>query len=148
MKKRWLLVPIVAAVIAFAAVGGVALAQGDDEGADSPLSSFASRVASILGLDEATVQNAFDQARSEMQDEALQQRLDNMVEQGQITEEQADEYYTWYQSRPEGMPFGDFGGRGFGKGGMRGGMGWGGPCGRGFGGLAPESSITPSSSQT
>jgi len=146
MKKRWLLVPIVAAVIAFAVMGGVALAQGNDESAGSPWSSFASRVASILGLDEATVQDAFDQARSEMQDEALQQRLDNMVERGLINPEQADEYYEWYQSRPEGMPFGGFGGRGFGRGGMWGGMKWRGPCGPGFGGLAPEGSTTPSSS--
>jgi hypothetical protein len=139
MKKRGLLVPIVAAVIAFAVMGGVALAQGDNESAGSPWSSFASRVASILGLDEATVQDAFDQATSDMQDEALQ---------GQITQEQADEYYTWYQSRPEGMPFGGFGGRGFGRGGMWGGMKWGGPCGHGSGGLTPEGSTTPSSSQT
>ena len=72
MKKRWLFVPIVAGVVALAIMGGTALAQSGDESAGSPWSGFTSRVASILGLDEATVQDAMDQAREEMQDEALQ----------------------------------------------------------------------------
>lgn len=135
MKKKWLLVPIVAAVIALAVMGGTALAQGDSStNTSSPWSTFAGKVASILGLDEATVQNAMDQARKEIQNEALQARLDALVESGKLTQEQADQYYQWYQSRPEGIDGGLMGG--FGKGGRFGGRGWGGmrfgggPCGQ------------------
>jgi hypothetical protein len=142
MKKRWLIVPIVAGVVALAIMGGTALAQSGDESTGSSWSSFTSRVASILGLDEATVQDAMDQAREEMQNEALQAQLDYQVEQGWITQEQADEFAEWHQARPEGVsPRGGFGGggRGFHRGGRFGGPG---PCGSGLGQFAPEGSPT------
>lgn len=147
MKKKWLLVPVVAAVIALAVMGGTALAQGDSSSStSSPWSTFAGKVASILGLDETTVQNAMDQAQKEIQDEALQARLDSLVEQGTITQDQADQYYQWYQSRPEGIDGGL--GLGFGKGGHFGGRGGGGmrigggPCGQ-WGGTDSDSTTTP-----
>ena len=140
MKKRWLFIPIVAGVVALAIMGGTALAQSGDESADSPWSGFTSRVASILGLDEATVQGAMNQAREEIQNEALRARLDYQVEQGWITQEQADEFAEWHQSRPEGLfPRGGFGGRGFHRGGHFGGFG---PCGSGIDKFAPEGSPT------
>ena len=124
MKKRWFLVPILAGVLAISITGGVALAQDDGTGIGSPWSKIASKVAVILGLEEADVQAALDQAAREIQDEALQQKLDCMVEEGRLTPEQADEYGQWSQSRPEGIaPFGGFGGRGFHRGGMMGGSG-------------------------
>lgn len=127
MKKHWLLVPILVGVLALGITGGIALAQGGGTGDASPWSSFTSRVAAILGLDEAKVQDAFDQAARDMQDEALRERLDNQVEQGRLSQEQADEYYEWYQSRPEGLlspglPFGGFRGPWFDRGGMWGGL--------------------------
>ncbi|MCI0440716.1 MAG: hypothetical protein L0177_16545 [Chloroflexi bacterium] len=120
MKKRWFLAPVAIAILALGVLtAGVALAQEAETEEDSVISSLASRVAAILGLDEATVQDALDQARTEIQDEALQNRLAELVEQGVITQEQADEYLEWYQARPEGIP--GFGpgrhGRGFGFGG-------------------------------
>ena len=45
-------------------------------------------------------------------DEALQARLDKLVEAGRITQEQADELKAWYDERPEGVPGLGFG---FGK---------------------------------
>ena len=123
MKKRfWLTGTIVAAVMVLGIMGGVAMAQGDG---DSEKQSFAARVADILGLDETTVQEAMDEAREEMREEALQAKLDWLVENGHMTQEQADEYKTWIESKPEGLSpklFGGFGkkhhrfkGRGWGK---------------------------------
>ena len=87
--------------------------------------AFAARVADILGLDETTVQDAIDQAKAEMQEEALQAKLDRLVENGHMTQEQADEYKTWIESKPEGLSPKMFGG--FGKKHHRfGGRGWGG----------------------
>jgi hypothetical protein len=76
---------------------------------------IASRVAAKLGLDEAQVKDAFNQAVREMEDEALQQKLDRMVERGRVSQEQADEYRQWYLSRPDG-PIPDFPFRRFGRG--------------------------------
>jgi hypothetical protein len=85
-------------------------------------------VATILGLDETDVQDAFDQAGREMEDDALHRSLDRKVERGRLTQEQADEYEGWYQSRPESLSprpsFRGFGHRGFFGGRMMGGRGW------------------------
>ena len=127
MRKRyWLTGTIVAAVMVLGIMGGVAMAQEtSDEDGDSERQSFAARVADILGLDETTVQDAIDQARAEMQEEALQAKLDRLVENGHMTQEQADEYKTWIESKPEGLSPKMFGG--FGKKHHRfGGRGWGG----------------------
>jgi hypothetical protein len=123
MKKR-LLLPVAATMIVISIVtGGAIMAQENGSGKTPVIESFASRVAAILGLDEAQVQDAMDQARREMQDEALQRKLDSMVERGWLTQEQSDEYWQWYQSRPEGIW--EFGGPGpgFGFGGHGHGMG-------------------------
>ena len=121
-RKRWFVVSLMAAVMAVGITTGVVMAQGsgDPEG-DSPFKSFVSRVAEILGIDEAQVQEAIDQAAREIQDERLQQKLDRLVESGRLTQEQAVEYRDWIQSRPEGLSprfgfrrFGGFGG-GFGS---------------------------------
>jgi hypothetical protein len=92
-------------------VGGVAFAQegdGTEDGESKP--SLSQRVAGILGLDETTVESAFEQAAQEQMDEAVKSRLDGLVEAGTLTRAEADEIYQWYQSRPEAlskiMPFG------------------------------------------
>ena len=118
MKKRWLFSALLVVVLTIGISGGVVLAQEGDGDGDSPLKSLVSRVAAILGLEEAEVQSAFDQAAGEMQNEALQQRMDRAVEEDRLDQEQADEYMQWYQSRPESIfpeiPFRKFGPRGFG----------------------------------
>ena len=114
-KPRWLVAGLLVGILTAGIMGGTVLAHtsGDDGG--SPIQSLASRVADILGLDEADVQGALEQARTEMRSDILQHRLDYQVEQGLITQEQADEYLEWYQARPEGLSprhhrgFGGFG---------------------------------------
>ena len=128
MRKRWIIVPMIAGLLALGIMGGTAAAQsaGGSDGA-SPVRGLLSRVASILGIEQSQVEDAFQQAAQEMKLERVQSKLDYMVEQGRITQEQATEYFEWYQSRPDigiGRGFG-FGGRGFGQH-MRGRKGFGG----------------------
>ena len=101
-RRRWIFVPLTVAVLVLGLTAGAVLAYGNGNG-DGALGSFVSRVASILGLDEAQVQDAFDQAARDIQDDRLQQRLDRLVESGHLTQEQADEYREWMDSRPEGI---------------------------------------------
>ncbi len=114
MRRRWLFGGLLAGVLAIGITGGTVLALGGGEKAAHE--SFVSRVAAILSLDEAQVQEAFSQATDEIRDEAQQTRLDSLVEIGRLTREQADEYMEWYQARPEVLPrqgrFGPFGGHG------------------------------------
>jgi hypothetical protein len=53
-----------------------------------------------IALDPQQLKNAFTQAQSEMQDEALQSRLEKLVNEGKITQGEADQYLQWWQSRP------------------------------------------------
>ncbi len=96
--------PIAIAMGAVAVISfSVALAQGNGEG-DSNASKLAIKVAVILGLDTAVVDDAIKQARRELRDEAGQKKLNALVEKGRLTQEQADEYLNWIQSKPEGIP--------------------------------------------
>lgn len=89
---------LVAALVAVGVMGGTVLAQSADE---NPVQSFAERVAEILGLDSATVENAMEQAKSDIAEERVQAWLDKMVAADKATQEQADAYMDWYEARPE-----------------------------------------------
>jgi hypothetical protein len=76
-----------------------------------------------VAIDPQQLKNAFTQAQGEMQGEALQSRLEKLVNEGKITQAEADQYLQWWQSRPNiELP----GLGGYGRGG---GMMWGGGCG-------------------
>lgn len=65
-----------------------------------------SRVVEILNNDGITINeqqllDAFVQAREELARENLSDRLDKLVEQGRLSQEQADEIKEWWSQRPE-----------------------------------------------
>ena len=104
MKKLRIIIPLAVAVVAVAVISfSVALAQ-ENENSDSNASELAIKIAEILGLDAAVVDDAIRQASEELKDEAIQKKLNALVEKGQLTQEQADEYLNWIQSKPEGIP--------------------------------------------
>ena len=106
MRKGLIFVSLIVGVLALALTGGAVLAQSDDSDSDSRKGKFAERVASILGLESSQVEDAMKQARTELRDEWLQEKLDALVESGKITQEQADEYKAWVEARPEGAFWG------------------------------------------
>ena len=59
------------------------------------------RVAEILDIDQQELEDAFKQAMGEKCQEALDTRFQKMVEEGEMTQAQADEYKDWLQSRPD-----------------------------------------------
>jgi len=104
MRKLRIIIPIAIAVVAIATISiSVVLAQENEKG-ESNASRLAAKVAVILGLDTAVVDDAIKQARRELRDEAGQKKLNALVEKGRLTQEQADEYLNWIQSKPEGIP--------------------------------------------
>jgi hypothetical protein len=129
MKKLLVYGPIAMALIAALAVGIPAAVAADSAAGAStetaitdeqrPGQEIFSRVAEILNIDEATVSDAFQQATQEMMTERQQERLQNAIDNGLITEEEATEIQAWMDSRPaalEGM--GPLGGEGQGRGRM------------------------------
>lgn len=120
-RKRWIIASVLTGVLAVGVfTAGLVAAQVAD---DSKGNRFTARVAQILDLDEDTVSDAMAQASRELREESAQEKLDELVAAGEITQEEADEYMAWIQSAPEGI----YGmkGRGFGRGhhGKRGGHG-------------------------
>ena len=65
------------------------------------------RVAAILGIEQQTVEDAFEQARDEMQEEAMDRYLQNLVDEGIISEKEAAEYKAWLESRPDTKEYTD-----------------------------------------
>ena len=122
MRKRWIIVSVVMAALAIAITGGAIMAQDEDEDSSK---TFAGRVAEILGLEEDTVADAMKQAKEDMRDEAVKAKLDALVEDGKMTQEDANAYLEWLQSEPD-VDFGGGFGRGFhGKRGFSRKHGWG-----------------------
>ena len=101
MRKRWIIVMAITVVLAGVITGGAVMAQEGGSAEKEARQSFASRVASILKLEESVVQDALSEARKDMQNEGYQKRLDQMVEKGRLTQGQADQQYNWFESRPD-----------------------------------------------
>ena len=139
-RKKFLLVGLLAAVLLIGSIGGVALAtdNGDDSQPEARYGALWDRVSEVyeqktgVALDQEALKAAFAQAQSdmraevlqklrEMETEALQNRLQNLVDEGKITQGEADQYLEWWQSRPDVSV-------GFSFRGMGGPRGWGGRC--------------------
>jgi hypothetical protein len=107
-SKKFILVVLLVVVVA-AGIGGAVLAadNGDGSQLETQRQAFIDRVLEIyeeqtgVVIDQEVLRDAFAQAKSEQLDEALQNRLDSLVEQGEITQQQADEFLEWWQSRPD-----------------------------------------------
>lgn len=118
-KKVVLLAALAIAAIIGSVVAGVTLAQsgsGNETQANTQYEALLNKVATIyqqntgVTIDPQQLGTAFTQAQKEMQNEALQTWLQNLVTQGKITQTQADQYLQWWQSRPNtpllGLPRG------------------------------------------
>jgi len=64
------------------------------------------RAAEILGIDKEDLENAFKQAQSGFQEQALDTRLQGLVNQGTWTQQQADAFKAWIKARPDVPPLG------------------------------------------
>ena len=103
-SKKFIIIAVLAAIVLVGSLAGVALAQTDTDG--SALSkTLLGRVATILGIDQQKVEDAFTQARNEIREETLDNHLKNLVERGSITQEQADQYKAWLELKPDMAPF-------------------------------------------
>jgi hypothetical protein len=139
-RRKWF-IPVVLLPILLAggiAGGVVAAADNTSNNATKDQSQstngyqrFLDRVCAIyeentgVAIDPGQLKDALAQARGKIQDEALQSWLQKVVDEGKITQEEADQYLEWWQSRPDvtfglGLRLGTRCGRGSGD--------WGGPC--------------------
>jgi hypothetical protein len=114
-KRKWFIPVVVVSVLLIGGiVGGVVVAgsdnttnTGDQSQTTNRCQALLDRVCAIyeektgVAIDSEQLKDALKQARSEMQDAALGNWLQNLVNKGEITQEEADQYLQWWQSRPE-----------------------------------------------
>jgi hypothetical protein len=128
-RSKKFIVAAVMAVVLVGSISGVALAtdNGDDSQPEAEHGALLERVCEIyqgntgVAIDQEALQDAFAQAQSEMRAAAMENRLQQLVDDGEITQEEADQYLEWWESKPD-VSIG-LGSRV--HGGMR---GFGGPC--------------------
>ena len=101
-SKRILLIALIVGLVLFGGTVGIVLAQTGSTSPD-PTKTLLGRVATILKIDQTTLESAFAQARQAMQEE----RLQNLVKEGKITQQQMDQYKQWSQSRPNTKTYQD-----------------------------------------
>ena len=104
ISKKFIIVSLLSAVVLVGSIGGIVLAQTEN-GDDSQPKTLLARVAEKLGLGQQELEDAFAEARSEMRAEALDSRLQKLVDEGKITQDEAAQYKAWWQARPDMEPF-------------------------------------------
>jgi hypothetical protein len=70
-------------------------------GSDAVLDRLAQEVASILGMEQQDIIDAFHRVQRESIDEKHLKELDGFISEGYLTAEQADRYYQWFLLRPD-----------------------------------------------
>ena len=109
-SKKFIIGALLATVVLVGGIGGAVLAQTGDEDVSQPAAqheALLERVTEIyqentgVAIDPQQLKDAFTQASSEMRIEALQSHLQDLVDQGKITQEQADQYLEWWESKPD-----------------------------------------------
>jgi hypothetical protein len=104
-KKKWLIIGVLCVVVLAGVLGGFAIASAND--GDSAGKTLMDKVAEIYqkntgtALDAQELQKAFTEAGSSLRLEMRDQMLQKLVDDGKITQEQADAWKTWLDARPD-----------------------------------------------
>jgi len=112
-RKKFIVIAVLVAVMLAGSIGGVLLAADDEDDSqpEARCGALWDKVSEIyeqktgVALDQEALKDAFAQAQSEMRTEALDSYLQNLVDQGKITEEEADQFKAWLQAKPDMEPF-------------------------------------------
>jgi hypothetical protein len=111
-SKKFIIIAVLAVLVLGGTLGGVAIAQADDQNANTTptatanVTTFLDKVAEIyknntgVTIDPQQLQQAITEARQAIRGEALDNYLKKLVADGKITQEQADQFKAWWDARP------------------------------------------------
>lgn len=114
-KRKWFVPVVVVSILLIGGItGGVVAAASDSSINAEEQIEAANRYQLLLdracaiyeeetgmAIDQEQLKDALKQARQEMRQEALGNWLQKLVDDGEITQEEADQLLEWWQSRPD-----------------------------------------------
>jgi len=107
-SKKLIIIEVLILITLLATVGLITVAYANNGNTNqNNTTSLMEKVAEIYkantgtAIDPQQLENAFTQARQEMRSETLDEYLQKLVEEGKITQEQADEFKAWLDARPD-----------------------------------------------
>ncbi|MGD9143800.1 MAG: hypothetical protein PVG61_08135 [Dehalococcoidia bacterium] len=109
--RKITLIVLLAVVAVIGTIGGVTLAQSDDEGttttAETERFAYLERMAEIyqektgVALDVDALKESFCQAGEEMREQIRNQFRQRLIDEGVFTEEELTELEDWWAARPD-----------------------------------------------
>ena len=108
-NKKIILIEILTVVVLVGTLGGIAVAKANDDNSTQALANSTNlweKVAEIyqqntgVAIDSTELEKAFDQAKTVIATDARATFLQKLVDEGKITQEQADQYKAWLDSKP------------------------------------------------
>ncbi len=117
MRKRWFVIAASVAMLSIALVGGTALANGSpakaigsafhhgsghhDRAGKGNRADVLARVAEIIDIEQDTLEAAFKTAWDERAETRFDARIDELVADETLTQDEGDAAKTWFEDRPE-----------------------------------------------
>jgi hypothetical protein len=111
ISKKFMIIGLMCVVVIGGTLGGFAIAGAADDAANTTrvetgLTTLIDKAAEIYqqntgtAIDAAELQKAFEAAGAALMSDRMEQYLQKLVDDGKITQEQADAWKAWWASRP------------------------------------------------
>src|SRR4030043_430323 len=97
--QKFVLAIVLVAIMLISSVPAIALAQEDET--PERRGALIAQVAAILGIDQQELENAMKQAQLELREGNLDTRLQELIADGTLTQQQANELESWLNARPD-----------------------------------------------
>lgn len=111
-KKLILVLVLAALLVAGGTTGAVLAVDGDGTQAATQKQTMLDRLAAIyeektgVAIDPEELKAALAQAKSEIQDQAVEKLLQNLADKGKITQDEANQLVAWWLTKPDVGPQG------------------------------------------
>src|SRR4030066_1145029 len=97
--QKFVLAIVLVTIMLISSIPAIALAQEDET--PERRGALIAQVAAILGIDQQELENVMKQAQIELRQETLDARLQELIAEGTLTQQQANELESWLNARPD-----------------------------------------------